>query len=345
MLIQPVMPFGPASAEPDLAAAQAQARFLASRIDALTTRAEVATEKYNAANMRLAGAVTESIQASERADALLGESREARDAATRRVSAIYRGGGSLTLYASVLEGSSPNDLLARLHTVQNLIDDGITTAAQADENLSGAVATKARLSELADTRAGLQREAEQARAEVVTLLAEQQRLLDTTNATIRRLVGEEQARRQQAAEASGRQALATAGTPVSDEAPGNPYAAVAIAKARTKLGQPYLWGGTGPDRFDCSGLTQWAYREAGLQIARVAADQWNSGPEVPLSALKPGDLMFWATNPANKRTIHHEAMYLGGGRMIESPHTGAFVRDVPIRIGSEYAGAVRPGVR
>ena len=77
---------------------------------------------------------------------------------------------------------------------------------------------------------------------------------------------------------------------------------------------------------------------------RVAADQYRSGPVVPLDALAPGDLLFWATDPAVKATIHHVALYVGGGQMIEAPHTGAFVRLVPIRLGPQFAGAVRPGL-
>jgi cell wall-associated NlpC family hydrolase len=156
----------------------------------------------------------------------------------------------------------------------------------------------------------------------------------------------QQAQAQLAAENSARTTLLNAdgGVALGNVPPGNPYAAAAISFAHSKLGVPYTWGGTGPNTFDCSGLVQWAYRQAGLSLARVAADQWRSGPEVPLAQLAPGDLLFWATDPADKATIHHVALYIGDGQMIEAPHTGAFVRQVPIRLGPEFAGAVRPGV-
>jgi cell wall-associated NlpC family hydrolase len=102
-----------------------------------------------------------------------------------------------------------------------------------------------------------------------------------------------------------------------------------------------VWGATGPDAFDCSGLTQWSYAHVGIQLPRVAADQWNAGPHVPLSELEPGDLLFWATDVTNPVTIHHVAMYVGAGLMIAAPHTGDVVKIQPVYM-SGYIGATRP---
>jgi cell wall-associated NlpC family hydrolase len=119
----------------------------------------------------------------------------------------------------------------------------------------------------------------------------------------------------------------------------------AIAFAYERLGTPYLWGGTGTaaenGEFDCSGLTQAAYASVGVTIPRVAADQWYAGPHVPVDQLKPGDLVFFAYNVNDPSTIHHVGIYVGGGAMIDAPHTGATIRFDPIG-GSEYIGAVRP---
>src|SRR5205085_11898886 len=71
-------------------------------------------------------------------------------------------------------------------------------------------------------------------------------------------------------------------------------AAAAIGYARAQLGRPYLWGGTGPDAFDCSGLVMMAYRAAGITIARTSQAQWATEPKVPASQLEPGDLVFFA---------------------------------------------------
>lgn len=120
----------------------------------------------------------------------------------------------------------------------------------------------------------------------------------------------------------------------------------AIAFAYDRLGTPYLWGGTGTvadhGEFDCSGLTQAAYGSVGVKIPRVAADQWYAGPHVPRNQLQPGDLVFFANNVNDPSTIHHVGIYVGGGAMIDAPHTGATIRFDPVDTFGGYIGAVRP---
>ena len=99
----------------------------------------------------------------------------------------------------------------------------------------------------------------------------------------------------------------------------------AMEWAMAQIGKPYQWGGTGPSSFDCSGLVMRAWQAAGVDIARIAADQYDSGTHVSLSSLQMGDLVFWATNPAQPSTIYHVAMYIGGDHTVEAPYTGAVV--------------------
>ncbi|OWA10993.1 peptidase P60 [Streptomyces sp. CS227] len=121
-------------------------------------------------------------------------------------------------------------------------------------------------------------------------------------------------------------------------------AAQAIQYAQQKLGTPYLWGGTGTaeqgGRFDCSGLTQAAYRTAGIELPRVANDQYNAGPHPSRDELLPGDLVFFSDDLTNPRAIRHVGIYVGGGYMIDAPRPGAVVRfskmDTP-----DYFGATR----
>lgn len=334
---------GPAGAAPDSASAAAQATRLAAQVAELQNRTEAATEQYDAVTADLAGVVTESIQAGARIDALSTEAADSQAAATNRVSALYMSGGDLSLYATVLDGTSPNDLLDRLTTVEDLVGQDRTQVIGLTQQVAAAAATQSRLAALAAHRITLEKQAQAARAVVVGLLARSQQALASANAEVVALVAQEQAATEAAAEAQARAALGADYT-VTDLGHANPYAAAAIAAARTRIGDPYVWGATGPKSFDCSGLVQWAYAQAGLSLMRVAADQYRSGPVVPLDALAPGDLLFWATDPAVKATIHHVALYVGGGQMIEAPHTGAFVRLVPIRLGPQFAGAVRPGL-
>jgi cell wall-associated NlpC family hydrolase len=100
--------------------------------------------------------------------------------------------------------------------------------------------------------------------------------------------------------------------------------------AARQVGLPYLWGAAGPSAFDCSGLTLRAWQSAGVNLPRVAADQYNAGVHVPVAAAQPGDLVFYAPDPSDPATIDHVAIYLGDGLMVEAPHTGADVRIVGV---------------
>ncbi len=113
-----------------------------------------------------------------------------------------------------------------------------------------------------------------------------------------------------------------------------------LRAAESRIGMPYVWGAAGPRAFDCSGLVQWAMRQAGVVMPRVAADQARTGPRVPLSRLLPGDLLFYHTDPTAPDYISHVAIYLGDGEMLQAPEPGLDVEVVPADFGSEFAGAV-----
>ncbi len=113
-----------------------------------------------------------------------------------------------------------------------------------------------------------------------------------------------------------------------------------LKAAVSRLGMPYVWGAAGPRAFDCSGLVQWSFAQAGVTMPRVAADQARTGPFVPVRRLQAGDLLFYHTDPTAPRYISHVAIYLGNGWMIQAPQPGESVQVVPVALGSEYAGAV-----
>jgi peptidoglycan DL-endopeptidase CwlO len=115
----------------------------------------------------------------------------------------------------------------------------------------------------------------------------------------------------------------------------------ALRAAESREGLPYVWGAAGPGSFDCSGLVQWSFAQAGVRMPRVAADQARTGPAVPVSQLEPGDLLFYHTDPTAPGYISHVAIYLGNGWMIQAPQPGLSVEVVPANFGSEFAGAIR----
>jgi cell wall-associated NlpC family hydrolase len=117
----------------------------------------------------------------------------------------------------------------------------------------------------------------------------------------------------------------------------NQAVAAAIAYAQQQIGKPYLWGGTGPDSFDCSGLTLMAYRAAGISIPRTSQAQSVWGPSVPANQVEPGDLVFFAGSDGTATAPGHVGLVIGGGKMIEAYATG-----FPIRV-STYGAATSAG--
>jgi cell wall-associated NlpC family hydrolase len=114
-----------------------------------------------------------------------------------------------------------------------------------------------------------------------------------------------------------------------------------LTAALSRVGSPYVWGGAGPSVFDCSGLVQWSMRQAGFVMPRVAADQARTGPLIPLSDLRPGDLLFYHTDVTAPTYISHVAIYLGNGLMEQAPEPGEDVEVVKADFGSGFAGAIQ----
>jgi peptidoglycan DL-endopeptidase CwlO len=114
----------------------------------------------------------------------------------------------------------------------------------------------------------------------------------------------------------------------------------AIAAGRTKLGVPYVYGGNGPNGYDCSSFVKWSLAQAGITMPRVAADQARTGPIVPYSQAQVGDLLIWANDPTAPGYIDHIAIYLGNGQMLVAPHTGTV-----IQVENVYTSNLRGAVR
>jgi peptidoglycan DL-endopeptidase CwlO len=129
---------------------------------------------------------------------------------------------------------------------------------------------------------------------------------------------------------------------VSVAAPGR-VAAAAIAYAEKQIGKPYLWGGTGPAAFDCSGLVMMAYRAAGLTIPRTSQQQWAWGPRVQPGHEQPGDLVFFAGADGTAAAPGHVGMVIGRGEMIDALETGVPVAIQPFSAAGAVAGFTRPG--
>ncbi|MGF6887663.1 cell wall-associated NlpC family hydrolase [Nocardia sp. GAS34] len=132
---------------------------------------------------------------------------------------------------------------------------------------------------------------------------------------------------------TARSAMAAAARAASGESAAVQWA---ISTALSEVGKPYVYGAEGPDSFDCSGLTQYSAAAAGVGIPRTAAEQYQNLPHVNPSDIKPGDLIFPAAE-FNGGSPDHVIMYIGNGECVEAPHTGAYVRVVPLP--SSYAAS------
>ncbi len=119
--------------------------------------------------------------------------------------------------------------------------------------------------------------------------------------------------------------------------------AAAVEWAKTQLGKPYVWGGVGPVGYDCSGLTGTSWRTAGgVSLNRTSRDQYKQVLKISYDQLRPGDLVFWSTDPNNPDAIHHVAIWAGNGQIIEAPTFDKPVRLVAMRWAGTMPYAGRP---
>jgi cell wall-associated NlpC family hydrolase len=167
----------------------------------------------------------------------------------------------------------------------------------------------------------------------------------------RRAAAEAAARRERERRAAAEQARAnrpdrseqngngsSSGSDVGGSSRGSSSAgAAAVAWAKTQLGKDYQWGADGPSTYDCSGLTLQAWGRQGVSLPHSSTMQYAITEHVDLGSLRPGDLLFYATDTSDPSTIHHVAIYAGGGQMVEAPYTGA-----QVRISSIYRSGMMP---
>jgi cell wall-associated NlpC family hydrolase len=337
---------GVARADP-LANAKQQAAALQVQVTQLQLRVEVASEKFDGAQADLAQLINAQEQATRAATAATVAAQNARDAAESSTRALYMSGGITGLYATVLTGENPGTLLDGLHSVQVVSDAAAASLSHVDSTVQAAADADAKVAALRTRQDALTLQAANASADAQSALAQEQEILDNTNAEVVALeaqlqiqIDEQNAARDAATLAAAQQAAVVAGGPAGTP---SALAVTAINAARTQLGKPYVYGGSGPDSWDCSGLTQWAFAQAGVLLPRTAADQYAAVPtKIALGDLEPGDLLFWATDTSDWTTIHHVAIYLGAGEMLAAPHTGDLVQIQPVYLDG-YIGAVRVG--
>ncbi|MFE0465250.1 NlpC/P60 family protein [Kitasatospora sp. NPDC058965] len=322
------VPDPPATAEA-LARTDAVAALLTD-LQALRHRAEAAEQASTARDADLAARRGELGRADAQVDAGQQQVDASLAEAGRLAAEQYRGGG-LSGIARLLFSFTPGGFFAAAGDEQERSRSEADVVAELRE----------RRDRLADTQAAAQQAqraaqaaADQARAAKQD--AEQQagrvaaRLAALSAAELSALDEREGALAEQA-----QQRLLASGALGADGGPASTAAATAVAYALAQLGKPYLWGGTGPAAYDCSGLTSQAWAAAGVPVPRTSQEQWAQLPKVPLSRLRPGDLVVYFPDAT------HVGLYLGAGLMVNAPHTGAVIRIAPVA-ALPVLGAVRP---
>ncbi|MET7782003.1 NlpC/P60 family protein [Streptomyces mirabilis] len=334
------------------------------KVDDLYHQAEAATEKYNATREKTA-------QQRKRVDSLLDDVAQrteklntAREELGSFAAAQYRTGASAPDTATLLLADNPQDyfdqtqLMDRLTSRQKVaVDDYVTEQAattkkraEASQSLQTLTTTQ---SALKTSKADVQRKLAAARDLLSKLTAEEKARLaaiekkkqEAADRKAAELAQQQAAAEKKAQEAAAQQQTTSGTTSTSgtsgSSATDSSYTAKAdkaLAFARTQIGKPYVWGATGPGSYDCSGLTQASWKAAGVDLPRTTWDQVNVGTTVPLSDIKPGDLVFFYDD------ISHVGLYVGNGMMIHAPKPGAYVREESIFYGGESIihSVVRP---
>ncbi|MFH8486190.1 C40 family peptidase [Streptomyces longisporoflavus] len=281
------------------------------KVDRLFEQAEKATEAYN--------------KADERADTLREQVGRAKDSVARGQERINTMRGALGSLAGAQYRSGGID--PSLALLLSSDPDGYLDKAAALDRISARQAGE--LTDLQKAQRSLSQERTEAGRKLLELeksraaVARHKRSVEHKLAEARRLLNSLPSRDRDAydrASRSGREGMPDPG----GDAPSSSRAAAAIAAARSAVGKPYVWGANGPSGFDCSGLTQWSYAQAGVGLPRTSQAQRYAGQQVPLSQAQPGDLV------AYRDDASHIGMYMGNGQVVHAPYPGAAVRYDPV---------------
>ncbi|MFF0076835.1 NlpC/P60 family protein [Streptomyces sp. NPDC005494] len=295
------------------------------KVDKLYSEAEKASEKYNGAKeqqdklTKEIGAVQDKVARGQ------DELNTLRSQLGSIATAQYRSGGispSVQLFFSsdpdhfLDQASALDGLTARQAESLQKIQAKQRSLAQERKEAQG------KLAELAEVREALGKSKKASQAK----LAAAQHLLNTLTVAERAELAEKEQRASR--DAGGRLDL-------GNEVAASGLGAAALQAASTRIGMPYSHSvTTGPNSFDCSGLTQWAYHQAGVEITRTTYTQINQGTRIGQSQLKPGDLVFFSGNS-------HVGLYAGGGNVLHAPYPGAYVRIESMSTIGSFYGAVR----
>jgi cell wall-associated NlpC family hydrolase len=327
---------------------RAQAQALSDQIDALGRKESALAEQYNAAVLAAQSTATKVSQQQAAVAAADANANKAKTAIQSDAVSAYVHGGTLAslvgrnggVTAQADGGLLAGEYMSTLASTQSDNLDAFHSAA------STARIAATQLDALQKRQAKAAAATNAARSATISAQQKVQSALGQVKGELTTLVAQAEAAKQAAAAQAAQALLARVQTSIGGGGGGGGanFAAVpvpvgvgagaAVAAAKSRLGSPYVWGAAGPGAFDCSGLVMWAWGHAGVSLPHFSGAQYASTTHISMSQLQPGDLVF-PSNPGS-----HVAMYIGGGMIIESPHSGAVVHIVPL--SSWFVLASRP---
>ncbi|MEU6670464.1 NlpC/P60 family protein [Streptomyces sp. NPDC046727] len=297
------------------------------KVDKLYEQAEQATEKYNGAKEKQQKLQKEISTIQDNVARGQEELNKLRDGLGSLATAQYRSGGidaSVQLFLS----SNPDDYLDKASTLDQLSSQQVDALKKIQDKQRELAQERAEATEKLKDLSATRTELGNKKKEVQGKLAEAQKLLNTLTAKEKAQLAEKEQRANRSS---------TERVDLGDAPPASGRAQAAFSAAQTRLGSPYVYGATGPSSFDCSGLTSWAYAQAGVSIPRTSEAQAQIGTKIyNQSDLKVGDLVFFFND------LHHVGLYAGNGQILHAPRTGTVVRyESMTTIGGPFMFGVR----
>jgi len=335
--------------------ARADAEALRSQVETLNDRVESSVEDYQYAKVQLADTEASLANTKKKLTRAEKDLVTAQRHLEQRIDGLYRD-GRIGLLDALLGARTFGDLINRFDLLRRVGAQDQEVYAQVASYRADVSARKATLAQDQAKQKKLVADSKIALAAVKTRLAERERALKGKEHLVAQLEAEEQARqarlaaqakeaaRKATAAAKARQQAASkprssGNSNAHTEAPSGNVPSSAVGGSVTDIamqfmGVPYVWGGASPSGFDCSGFVMFVYARAGVSLPHSSRAQFGYGVAVSRGSLEPGDLVFFGS------PIHHVGIYVGGGNMVHSPHTGSSVRINSIDRGN-YTGARR----
>ncbi len=309
---------GPAGAAPQPTVSQVQAR-----LRQLTSKAEKLDQHYNQVQQELTSASQRLKLVNSEAARYLKRFRSMRAEIARIAAQAYEN-GQMTSVAAMLTSGDAQQILDQSSILLELSSSN-------SAEMSQFIAAARQLE-------GAQQAAKRAKTAIVALrnnLASQKKSLDKLIGQQRTLLAQLTPAQQQTTGPGG--SSGGGGGTTRYRGPTGTQAEKAVAFAYAQLGKPYVFGASGPNSYDCSGLTMASWASAGISIPRTSFEQWGSLPHVPISQIQPGDILVFNGEG-------HVGLYVGGGMLIDAPHTGLNVEKIALSgwYQSSLIGAVRP---